>query len=211
MSRAERRRKARELREVPQRGEFALVWDDEAGPLPVDKYRAHFVNVPAHFSERYSLVRFFFPVMGRVVKGFFPEKAPASWVREVSDPLELGAVWFFEESEGSRLCAEYRAECSHLAAADDDDWRWCLCALYDAAMRALYTDRESPVGAEIVAEGMHVAEQPIIAITMGDPCGIGAEVIAKALARPEVAAWCTPLVVGNVDIMRRAVELTGRS
>ena len=44
---------------------------------------------------------------------------------------------------------------------------------------------------------------------MGDPCGIGAEVIAKALARPEVAEWCTPLVVGNVDIMRRAVELTG--
>ena len=54
-----------------------------------------------------------------------------------------------------------------------------------------------------------MAEQPIIAITMGDPCGIGAEVIAKALARPEVAEWCTPLVVGNVDIMRRAVELTG--
>ena len=76
-------------------------------------------------------------------------------------------------------------------------------------MRALYTDRESPVGAEIVAEGRYVAEQPIIAITMGDPCGIGAEVIAKALARPEVAAWCTPLVVGNVDIMRRAVELDG--
>ena len=44
---------------------------------------------------------------------------------------------------------------------------------------------------------------------MGDPCGIGAEVIAKALARPEVAEWCTPLVVGNVDIMRRAVDLTG--
>ena len=59
------------------------------------------------------------------------------------------------------------------------------------------------------AEGIELAEQPIIAITMGDPCGIGAEVIAKALARPEVAEWCTPLVVGNVDIMRRAVDLTG--
>ena len=54
-----------------------------------------------------------------------------------------------------------------------------------------------------------MAEQPIIAITMGDPCGIGAEVIAKALAHPEVAKWCTPLVVGNVDVMRRAVDLTG--
>ena len=54
-----------------------------------------------------------------------------------------------------------------------------------------------------------MAEQPIIAITMGDPCGIGAEVIAKALARPEVAEWCAPLVIGNAYIMRRAVELTG--
>ena len=61
----------------------------------------------------------------------------------------------------------------------------------------------------MLRRALHVAEQPIIAITMGDPCGIGAEVIAKALARPEVAEWCTPLVVGNVDIMRRAVDLTG--
>ena len=135
MNRAERRRKAKELRNVPQqgenvpqqgehvpqRGEFALVWDDGAGPFPVDKYRAHFVNVPAHFSERYSLVRFFFPV-GVNGERLFPDRAPASWVREVSDPLELGAVWFFEESEGSSLCAEYSAKCSHLAAANDDDW-----------------------------------------------------------------------------------------
>ena len=75
--------------------------------------------------------------------------------------------------------------------------------------RALYTGGVGPTGAEDVAEGKSVAEQPIIAITMGDPCGIGAEVIAKALARPEVAEWCAPLVVGNADIMRRAVELTG--
>ncbi len=54
-----------------------------------------------------------------------------------------------------------------------------------------------------------MGERPVIAITMGDPCGIGAEVIAKALARPSVGAWCTPLVVGNADIMRRAFELTG--
>ena len=38
-----------------------------------------------------------------------------------------------------------------------------------------------------------MAEKPIIAITMGDPCGIGAEVIAKALARPEVAEFITRL------------------
>ena len=54
-----------------------------------------------------------------------------------------------------------------------------------------------------------MAAQPIIAITMGDPSGIGPEVIAKALTQPEVSEWCTPLVVGNADIMRRAVDLTG--
>lgn len=54
-----------------------------------------------------------------------------------------------------------------------------------------------------------MAEQPVIAITMGDPCGIGPEVIAKALARPEIAGLCTPLVVGDAAIMRRAVDLTG--
>ncbi len=54
-----------------------------------------------------------------------------------------------------------------------------------------------------------MGERPVIAITMGDPCGIGPEVIAKALIRPEVAELCTPVVIGNADIMRRAVELTG--
>ena len=54
-----------------------------------------------------------------------------------------------------------------------------------------------------------VEERPVIAITMGDPCGMGAEVIAKALARPPGGAWCRPLVVGNAEIMRRAFALTG--
>ena len=73
-------------------GEFALVPDDGAGSLPVDRYRAHFVNVPPHYSESYRLVRFYFPEENG--EELLPKKAPASWVREVSDPLELGAVWF---------------------------------------------------------------------------------------------------------------------
>ena len=39
--------------------------------------------------------------------------------------------------------------------------------------------------------------KPLIAITMGDPCGIGPEVIAKALASAEVYAICRPVVVGS--------------
>ena len=58
---------------------------------------------------------------------------------------------------------------------------------------------------------MAVSEKPAIAITMGDPCGIGPEVVAKALSQAWVYASCRPLVVGNVYAMQRAVELTGTS
>ena len=52
-------------------------------------------------------------------------------------------------------------------------------------------------------------QKPAIAITMGDPCGIGPEVVVKAMADPRVYATCRPLVVGNVYAMEQAVALTG--
>jgi 4-phospho-D-threonate 3-dehydrogenase / 4-phospho-D-erythronate 3-dehydrogenase len=52
-------------------------------------------------------------------------------------------------------------------------------------------------------------ERPAIAITMGDPCGIGPEVVVKALADPRVYASCRPVVVGNTYAMQQAVKLTG--
>ena len=54
-----------------------------------------------------------------------------------------------------------------------------------------------------------VQQQPIIAITIGDPCGIGPEGVAKALARPEVREICRPLIVGNVQVMRDAFDSLG--
>ena len=51
--------------------------------------------------------------------------------------------------------------------------------------------------------------KPIIAITMGDPCGIGPEVVAKALASGEVYSMCRPVVVGNAWSMEQAVALAG--
>jgi 4-phospho-D-threonate 3-dehydrogenase / 4-phospho-D-erythronate 3-dehydrogenase len=50
--------------------------------------------------------------------------------------------------------------------------------------------------------------RPVIAITMGDPTGIGPEVIAKALAHPEVYERCLPLVIGDVNRMETAVHIT---
>jgi 4-hydroxythreonine-4-phosphate dehydrogenase len=52
-------------------------------------------------------------------------------------------------------------------------------------------------------------EKPAIAITMGDACGIGPEVVVKALADPQVYASCRPVVVGNTFAMQQAVKLTG--
>jgi 4-phospho-D-threonate 3-dehydrogenase / 4-phospho-D-erythronate 3-dehydrogenase len=51
--------------------------------------------------------------------------------------------------------------------------------------------------------------KPIIAITMGDPCGIGPEIIIKALHAPEVATICVPLVIGDRSALERAISVCG--
>ena len=56
---------------------------------------------------------------------------------------------------------------------------------------------------------MSSVDKPGIAITMGDPCGIGPEVVAKALADPRVYDSCRPLVVGSCYAMEQAVTLAG--
>jgi 4-hydroxythreonine-4-phosphate dehydrogenase len=52
---------------------------------------------------------------------------------------------------------------------------------------------------------------PIIAVTMGDPCGIGPEIIVKALQAPAVAAICVPVVIGDRLALERAVAVCGAS
>lgn len=49
-----------------------------------------------------------------------------------------------------------------------------------------------------------VSKHPLIAITMGDPAGVGPEVTARALTRQEVWECCRPLVVGDAGVMRKA-------
>ena len=56
---------------------------------------------------------------------------------------------------------------------------------------------------------MDDTHKPAVAITMGDPCGIGPEVVVKALADPWVYTACRPRVVGNTFAMERALALTG--
>jgi 4-phospho-D-threonate 3-dehydrogenase / 4-phospho-D-erythronate 3-dehydrogenase len=52
--------------------------------------------------------------------------------------------------------------------------------------------------------------KPVLAITMGDPGGIGPEIIAKALAHAEVYANSRPLVIGERRALEAAVRITGR-
>jgi 4-hydroxythreonine-4-phosphate dehydrogenase len=46
--------------------------------------------------------------------------------------------------------------------------------------------------------------KPIIAVTMGDPCGIGPEVIVKGLLEKNLYRLCRPFVIGNADWMSKA-------
>ena len=54
-----------------------------------------------------------------------------------------------------------------------------------------------------------VDKRPYIAITMGDPAGIGPEVIAKALRDGDVYERCRPFVIGNTAAMADAISLVG--
>lgn len=49
--------------------------------------------------------------------------------------------------------------------------------------------------------------KPLVAITLGDPAGIGPEIIVGAWSETVVHEWCRPLVVGHPEIVRRAVRL----
>jgi len=48
--------------------------------------------------------------------------------------------------------------------------------------------------------------RPILGLTMGDPAGIGPEVVAKAMARSEVIRLCRPMVIGSKPVMERTVR-----
>src|SRR5437660_5198044 len=51
------------------------------------------------------------------------------------------------------------------------------------------------------ARGGSVERRPRIAVTMGDPAGIGPEVVLKAVAEPEVLAACAPVIVGDAQLL----------
>lgn len=47
----------------------------------------------------------------------------------------------------------------------------------------------------------------VIAITIGDPSGIGSEIIAKTLCQNDLCRDCVPVVIGNVDVVRDGIRV----
>ncbi len=49
-------------------------------------------------------------------------------------------------------------------------------------------------------------KRPIVAVTMGDPAGIGPEIIIKALSLAELSRLSRPVVIGDARVMKNAMK-----
>ncbi len=56
----------------------------------------------------------------------------------------------------------------------------------------------------------NVKSKPILGISMGDPAGIGPEIIIKALAIPDIYEKCKPLVIGDANILQQSMTFSGK-
>jgi len=52
--------------------------------------------------------------------------------------------------------------------------------------------------------------KPVIAVTMGDPAGIGPEICVDALMDPLVYEACLPLVIGSREMLEKAARIRGK-
>ena len=52
-------------------------------------------------------------------------------------------------------------------------------------------------------------KKPVIAVTMGDPAGVGPEICLRVLSCREVLDSCTLVVFGHAGVLRRCAELLG--
>ena len=53
--------------------------------------------------------------------------------------------------------------------------------------------------------------KPRIAITMGDPAGVGPEICLDLLADEAVAKVCTPIVLGDRGVLKKCANITGKA
>ena len=50
--------------------------------------------------------------------------------------------------------------------------------------------------------------KPVMCITMGDPSGIGAEIIARSLSEPAITKLAYFIIVGDASVFKKAFILT---
>ena len=50
-------------------------------------------------------------------------------------------------------------------------------------------------------------EKPILLVTMGDPCGIGPEILALSEARNQSANNSNRVFIGNTDVLKASIAL----
>jgi 4-hydroxythreonine-4-phosphate dehydrogenase len=54
-----------------------------------------------------------------------------------------------------------------------------------------------------------MSETPVVGVTMGDPASIGPEIVAKALASPDVHETARPVVIGAAGPLQKAIAVLG--
>lgn len=53
--------------------------------------------------------------------------------------------------------------------------------------------------------------KPVVAVTMGDPSGIGPEIVLKTLMTPMIYEGCKPFIIGNADILAKSAGILNQS
>jgi len=51
-----------------------------------------------------------------------------------------------------------------------------------------------------------ILNRPVIGISMGDPAGIGPEILVKALDNSKIHSVCRPIVIGDTTILKKAMQ-----
>ena len=75
------------------------------------------------------------------------------------------------------------------------------------------TDGRPTIGGDRISRhrssetGSGADERPVIGITLGDPNGVGPEIIAKIMSQAWVYELCRPLVIGHDEVVRQALSL----
>ena len=50
---------------------------------------------------------------------------------------------------------------------------------------------------------------PHIAVTMGDPAGVGPEICLRLLENADLTRECVPIIFGSADVLKRVSKVTG--